>query len=284
MLYEDEGDITNYLTELIRILVDADPKICRYEMSVDAYNSVNNLVLYFQMESRWTIRKLMLKTFKAMCLLDLTCVDILIGSVLPLELVQDMLMNPVNLEKLSEISVMLIMIWSAGHKMPISHFDLMKDEFVLFILNLIENPLQDDQTEFLSDAMINLLLAFNLQFENYTENTILDTMRHVKTSKCFTEKILLLLNREDDPVFVLKHTKPKINSVLKILVDLFSIQETSNLFYMNDIKVLIDILVRQLSDLSAGDPVRSVFFSLNKLIYYSYFSCVNGILSYVEGF
>lgn len=196
MLYEDEADITNYLTELIRILVDADPKICRYEMSCDAYNSVNNLVLYYQMESRWNIRKLLLKTFKAMCLLDVTCVDILIGSVLPLELVQDMLMNNDNLEKLSEISVMLIMIFSAGHKMPIAHFETMKNDFVLFMLNLIENPLEDDQTEFLSDVMINLLLAFNLQFDNLAENTILEVMQDVKTSKSFTEKILLLINRE----------------------------------------------------------------------------------------
>lgn len=59
----------------------------------------------------------------------------------------------------------------------------------------------------------------------------------------------------EDPVFVLKHTKPPINSVLKMLVDLFSIPETTTLFYTNDIKVLIDILVRQLSDLSAGDVV-----------------------------
>lgn len=40
-----------------------------------------------------------------------------------------------------------------------------------------------------------------------------------------------------------------------MLVDLFSIPETTSLFYTNDIKVLIDILVRQLSDLSAGDTV-----------------------------
>lgn len=218
MLYEDEADITNYLTELIRILVDADPKICRYEMSCDGYNSVNNLVLYYQMESRWTIRKLLLKAFKAMCLLDLICVEILIGSVLPLELVQDMLMNPENFEKLSELSVMLIMIFSAGHKMPVGHFDLMKHDFIFFILNLIENPLEDDQTFFLSDVMINLLLAFNLQFDNFTENTILEAMQQVKTSKSFTEKILLLINREDDPVFVLKHTKPPINSVLKSMM------------------------------------------------------------------
>lgn len=196
MLYEDEADITNYLTELIRILVDADPKICKYEMSCDAYNSVNNLILYYQMESRWNIRKLLLKAFKAMCLLDLTCVDLLIGSVLPLELVQDMLSNPENLEKLSELSVMLIMIFSAGHKMPVGNFDVMEKNFVEFMLNLIENPLEDDQTEFLSDVMINLLLAFNLQFDNFAENTILETMQHVKTSKSFTEKILLLINRE----------------------------------------------------------------------------------------
>lgn len=196
MLYEDEADITNYLTELIRILVDADTKICRYEMSCDAYNSVNNLVLYYQMESRWNIRKLLLRAFKAMCLLDLTCVDILISSVLPLELVQDMMANPENLEKLSELSVMLIMIFSAGHKMPTANFDHMQGEFVLFMLNLIENPLEDDQTEFLSDVMINLLLAFNLQFDNFSENTVLKAMQQVKASKSFTEKILLLINRE----------------------------------------------------------------------------------------
>lgn len=196
MLYEDEVDITNYLTELIRILVDADPKICRYEMSCDHYNAVSNLVLYYQMEHRWNIRKLLLRAFKAMCLLDVMCVDLLISSVLPLELVQDMLANPENLDKLSELSVMLIMIFSAGHKMPTANFELMKADFVLFMLNLIENPLEDDQTEFLSDVMINLLLAFNLQFDKFSENTILEAMQQIKTSKSFTEKILLLINRE----------------------------------------------------------------------------------------
>lgn len=283
MLHEDEIDITNWLTELIRILVDADAKICRYEMSCDAYNSVNNLVLYYQMENRWNIRKLLLRAFKAMCLLDLTCVDILISSVLPLELVQDMLTNPESMEKLSELSVMLIMIFSAGHKMPTANFEVMQSDFVLFMLNLIENPLEDDQTEFLSDVMINLLLAFNLQFDNFSQNTILEAMQQVKASKSFTEKILLLINREgknilfiaiqhinfmlfaEDPVFVLKHTKPPVNSVLKMLVDLFSIPETTTLFYTNDIKVLIDILVRQLSDLSAGDSVSFTLFHMKHI-------------------
>ncbi|CAO1398742.1 unnamed protein product [Diamesa tonsa] len=266
MLHEDENDLSNYLTELIRILVDADPKICVYELSCDHYDSVSNLVLFYQMETRWPIRKLLLRAFKAMCLLDLTAVDLLVTSVLPLELVQEMLANQENVDKLQELAVALIMILSAGHKMPNQHFDHIRVDFVLFMLNLIENPLQEDTTEFLSDVMLNLLLAFNLQFDNFEDNVVLEAMQTMKTSKSFTEKILLLINREEDPVFVLKHTEPPINSVLKMLVDLFSIPETTTLFYTNDIKVLIDILVRQLSDLSAGDKLRKWYLELCRRI------------------
>lgn len=59
----------------------------------------------------------------------------------------------------------------------------------------------------------------------------------------------------EDPLNIFEHSTPPINSVLKMFVDLFIAPETANLFYTNDNKVLIDILVRQLSDLSAGDPV-----------------------------
>lgn len=120
MLHEDEADIRQYLAELIRILTDADPKICRSEMACDQYQSIINLVLYYQMETRWSIRKLLLAAFRAMCHLDYTTVDILLGSVLPLELVQDMVSNPRNIEKLQELANMLIIIFSIGRRMPIN--------------------------------------------------------------------------------------------------------------------------------------------------------------------
>lgn len=44
-------------------------------------------------------------------------------------------------------------------------------------------------------------------------------------------------------------------SVLKLFLDLFSRKTTADLFYTNDIKVLIDIVVRSISDLSPGDDV-----------------------------
>lgn len=37
--------------------------------------------------------------------------------------------------------------------------------------------------------------------------------------------------------------------------DMYSFEEIASLFYTNDSKVLIDILIRQLSDLSMGDSV-----------------------------
>ena len=50
--------------------------------------------------------------------------------------------------------------------------------------------------------------------------------------------------------------KPKPpNSLLKFMSDLYSSQQTSGLLYTNDARVLIDIVLRQITDLSAHDQV-----------------------------
>ena len=56
-------------------------------MSCDQYQMLINLVQYYQMETRWPIKRLLLKTFTAACHLDHIIVDILLTSVLPLEIV-----------------------------------------------------------------------------------------------------------------------------------------------------------------------------------------------------
>lgn len=52
------------------------------------------------------------------------------------------------------------------------------------------------------------------------------------------------------------HTPPAPHSVLKFLQDLFASRETADIFYRTDMMVMIDIAVRQISDLSPGDKVR----------------------------
>lgn len=53
------------------------------------------------------------------------------------------------------------------------------------------------------------------------------------------------------------HTPPAPHSVLKFLQDVFASRETADIFYRTDMMVMIDIAVRQISDLSPGDKVSS---------------------------
>lgn len=59
----------------------------------------------------------------------------------------------------------------------------------------------------------------------------------------------------EDPVRIFDHQPAPPHSVLKLFVDIFSNDVTASLFYTNDIKVLIDIIVRQLFDISPGVKV-----------------------------
>lgn len=56
---------------------------------------------------------------------------------------------------------------------------------------------------------------------------------------------------------IFEHEPAPPHSVLKLFLDLFSSRDTADLFYTNDVKVLIDIVVRNISDLSPGDPVSN---------------------------
>lgn len=54
---------------------------------------------------------------------------------------------------------------------------------------------------------------------------------------------------------IFDHEPEPAHSVLKLVIDLFSRKKTAEHFYTNDVKVAIDIIVRQLADLSPGDVV-----------------------------
>ena len=52
------------------------------------------------------------------------------------------------------------------------------------------------------------------------------------------------------------HATQQPSSVTKFLCDVYSSPDTSGLLYTNDARVLIDVIVGQLSDLGPGDAVR----------------------------
>ncbi|XP_037759826.1 NCK-interacting protein with SH3 domain isoform X2 [Chelonia mydas] len=230
-LYEDENVICCYLEELLRILTDADPDVCKKMCKKNEFESVLSLVAYYQMEHRVPLRLLLLKCFGAMCNLDAAIISTLVNSVLPMELARDMQTHTQDHQKMCYSALVLAMIFSMGEPLPYHHYEHLNSQFVQFLLDVIEDGLPSDTTEQLPDLFVNVLLAFDL---------------HIP----------------DDPVCIFKHQPQPPHSVLKFLQDIFASKDTANIFYHTDMMVMIDITVRQIADLSPGDKLRMEYLSL----------------------
>ncbi|XP_078517912.1 NCK-interacting protein with SH3 domain isoform X2 [Lissotriton helveticus] len=261
-LYEDENVISCYLDELLLILTDADPEICKKMCKKSDFEPVQSLVSYYQMEHRVPLRLLLLKCFGAMCNLDASIISTLVNSVLPMELARDMQTHTQEHQKMCYSALVLAMTFSMGEPLPYHHYEHLNSHFIQFLLDVVEDGLPSDTTDQLPDLFVNVLLAFNLHMPVPENNVIMTTLSKRSNVKVFTEKVLLLLNRADDPVCIFKHQPQPPHSVLKFLQDLFSSKDTSSLFYHTDMMVMIDIIVRQISDLSPGDKLRMEYLSL----------------------
>ncbi|XP_045712830.1 NCK-interacting protein with SH3 domain [Phyllostomus hastatus] len=261
-LYEDEGVIRCYLEELLHILTDADPEVCKKMCKRNEFESVLALVAYYQMEHRVSLRLLLLKCFGAMCSLDAAIISTLVSSVLPVELARDMQTDTQDHQKLCYSALILAMVFSMGEAVPCAHYEHLGTPFALFLLSIVEDGLPSDTTEQLPDLCMNLLLALNLHLPAPDQNVIMAALSKHTNVKIFSEKLLLLLNRGDDPVRIFKHEPPPPHSVLKFLQDVFASPATAGIFYHTDMMALIDITVRHIADLSPGDKLRMEYLSL----------------------
>nr|XP_010335378.1 NCK-interacting protein with SH3 domain isoform X2 [Saimiri boliviensis boliviensis] len=254
-LYEDEGVIRCYLEELLHILTDADPEVCKKMCKRNEFESVLALVAYYQMEHRASLRLLLLKCFGAMCSLDAAIISTLVSSVLPVELARDMQTDTQDHQKLCYSALILAMVFSMGEAVPYAHYEHLGTPFAQFLLSIVEDGLPMDTTEQLPDLCVNLLLALNLHLPAPDQNVIMAALSKHTNVKIFSEKLLLLLNRGDDPVRIFKHEPQPPHSVLKFLQDVFGSPATAAIFYHTDMMALIDITVRHIADLSPGDKV-----------------------------
>ncbi|CAJ0754299.1 9233_t:CDS:2, partial [Entrophospora sp. SA101] len=103
--------------------------------------------------------------------------------------------------------------------------------------------------------------------ETLNLNTVIRVLsKRIGTSETFGENIIFMLNRS---------VKPHIQMlILKLLYEIFTTPETFEYFYTNDLRVLIDVFIRELYDLP--DEINTI-----KLYYNSDLNCqaTIGILS-----
>lgn len=65
---------------------NADASISKHVVSSQQYHVITTLIQYYQMETRWSIRQLLLQAFGVLCSFDKTIVSIMLNSILPGEL------------------------------------------------------------------------------------------------------------------------------------------------------------------------------------------------------
>ncbi|XP_023223011.1 NCK-interacting protein with SH3 domain-like [Centruroides sculpturatus] len=262
-VHEDEAIIKGLLEELYRILLDADPRITCEAIQVNDYEALHLLVTYYQMEPRRTLRIAMLQIFIGLCELDQNVIDQLLSSILPMELARDMQSINDDLKRLQYSAYLLTLLFCTGQQPSNCVYDYINEKFLEFLLDMIEESDKgDEEKEAVGDQCLAVLLAFNQHHKTANENPVLSFIESRRDAKILTEKLMLLINREHDPTKLLNYCVNTPNSVMKMLSDLFSNSKTVQLFYLNDTKVLIDIIVRQLTDLPPGDNRRYCYLNL----------------------
>ena len=173
-----------------------------------------------------------------MCSIDPVIVSLMLSSVLPLELAQDMYENKGDMERLKHSAVLLTFIFSQGEPAPVHYMEQqLGPSFVAFALDNIEHQPGADTEDEIPDSFLAMLASYNLQFADTATNLVLRGLAASESAKVFTEKLLLLLNREEDPAASLAPRPDKVNSIHKLVLDVFSSDGCVQHFYTNDIMV-----------------------------------------------
>jgi hypothetical protein len=254
-VHDDLGAIMEYLSELLQILCDADQEVTRAAVREDKYENILMLIGYYDIEPRIPIRLLMLQVFGVLCGLDREVVSVLLGSILPNELGRDINNHLTEVEKTLYSSTVCTMIFSTGEAVPLPVYDQWSEDYISFLMDTIESPPEEDTDDLLPDAFLNVLLAFNQHFTDPESNLVMSVLKTKQDPRHFSEKLMFLINRGDDPVALGEPQCP--DSLTKFALDVFSSAQTAGMFYTTDLMVLIDIVLRQISDLCPGDENRS---------------------------
>lgn len=169
----------------------------------------------------------------------------------------DLISDPRQQDEEAELHRMLMeLLYEMSRIQKITPEDLLhvQDECVTHLFNIIEQ-ISGDVHDPYHYPVIRVLLVLSEQFmvaaheptsadassTPLTNKVIKVLSSHGSNYKSFGENIILLLNREDETSLQLL--------TLKLLYLLFTTPPTYEYFYTNDLRVLVDILIRNLLDL-----------------------------------
>ena len=155
-------------------------------------------------------------------------------------------------------TVQLDIMFQMCKYMSISYEELqLIDTF--FINYIFESLVVADVDDVFNAAKFKLILAMNEQFmiaarqhHHHLENKVLSVVATHTTFRNFSECLLMFFNREEDRCLQIM--------ISKIIYLIFTSKKTADVFYHNDLNVMVDVLIRELTNLSEeDDSIRHTF-------------------------
>ncbi|CAI4303619.1 CNB_1a_G0007380.mRNA.1.CDS.1 [Saccharomyces cerevisiae] len=137
-------------------------------------------------------------------------------------------------------------------KCVIANLQIVDDFFVYYMMESMRSDTMDDM---FNNAEFKLLLALNEQYMMFAkeydiENKVYKYLINGSVSRCFTELLLLKFNRASDPPLQIMMCK-----IIYLILTPRGDYSPMNFFYTNDLHVLIDVLIRELQNISEDEEV-----------------------------
>lgn len=141
-------------------------------------------------------------------------------------------------------------------KCQVSNLQMIDDFFIYFLMNTVRSDTIEDM---LNNVKFRLLLALNEQYMIFScdfdiENKVYEFLLNHAVSKDFIGLLLLKFNREKDSSILIMMCK-----LIYILLTK-ELQVAREFFYLNDLNVFVDVLLRNLNDISEEqESLRNIY-------------------------
>ncbi|CAB4252205.1 similar to Saccharomyces cerevisiae YDL146W LDB17 Protein involved in the regulation of endocytosis [Maudiozyma barnettii] len=142
-------------------------------------------------------------------------------------------------------------------KSTISDIQIVDDFFVHFLMHSVRS---DTTSDLFSTSEFKVLLALNEQYIMFAkdykiENKVFKYVLNESVSKSFVELLLLKFNRSSDSSLQIMMCK-----IIYLVLTTTKDNIAMNFFYMNDLNVFVDVLLRELQNISENqESLRNTF-------------------------
>lgn len=246
-LRDDEDNLVDSLHQLSSILGNADRRVCLEQLRRNDFSFMQRLVALYQIDQRSKVSLAVLKALKHCCELHAAIVSLLLCSNLPVVLlINNSFKAPLNELEIASLEL-LCALFSTTEKPPFTHYDYFTVDFLSGILASLDDS---------NRLIMRFILNFNAHF-SHGESLVVQALRQ-NHSLVFGQLLIDELNR--------RRNQKDLNAV-KMILDIFTTEPeiVSTTFYDNDLRVLCDVLCRDLLDTDIPEKMTMILKVLERM-------------------